>query len=221
MERVQVQGQASPRQPGPPACVSSPWSACFRGDTLPPPQATRQALSERLGRGSRTVDLDLESRLQLLQEQRRRYEGVARLAQTLANQLSRFAVTQRSLGDAFSELGLRTPPLHVSPAPPPGPSCSAPSHSIPSCSAPSCSAPSHSPPHAPPPHAPPPSQVEFSVNADAQWFLSKSGKTLADAIGVFTADVDTLIHKTMEDTFINARQYEATRSVHFLSDRRG
>lgn len=59
-------------------------------------------------------------------------------------------------------------------------------------------------------------QVEFSVNADAQRFLSKSGKTLSDAIDAFTSDMNTLINKTMEDTMINARQYEAARSVHFL-----
>ncbi|CAF92520.1 unnamed protein product, partial [Tetraodon nigroviridis] len=125
----------------------------------------RQALAERLGRGSRTVDLDLESRLELLRHERQRYEQVGRLARTLAAQLAQFAATQRSLGDAFAELGLRTPPLHV----------------------------------------------EFSVNADAQKFLSKSGKTLADAIGAFTADMDTLINKTMEDTLVNARQYQAAR----------
>lgn len=59
-------------------------------------------------------------------------------------------------------------------------------------------------------------QVEFSVNADAQKFLSRSGKTLSDAIGAFSSDMNTLISKTMEDTMINARQYEAARSVHFL-----
>lgn len=59
-------------------------------------------------------------------------------------------------------------------------------------------------------------QVEFGVNADAQKFLSKSGKTLADAIGVFTSDMDTLINRTMEDTMVNARQYQAARWVHFL-----
>lgn len=59
-------------------------------------------------------------------------------------------------------------------------------------------------------------QVEFNVNADAQKFLSKSGQTLSDAIGAFTSDMNTLIHKTMEDTMINARQYEVARSEHFL-----
>lgn len=53
--------------------------------------------------------------------------------------------------------------------------------------------------------------MEFSANAEAQKFLSKSGKTLAAAIGAFTADMDTLINKTMEDTLVNARQYQAAR----------
>lgn len=60
------------------------------------------------------MDLDLESQLDLLRDDRQRYENVAALAQTLANQLAQFTVTQKTLGDAFSELGLKTPPLHVS-----------------------------------------------------------------------------------------------------------
>lgn len=77
-------------------------------------QCTRQALSERLGRGSRTVDLDLEPRLELLRDDRQRYENVTRLAQSLANQLDQLTVTQKTLGDAFSELSVKTPALHVS-----------------------------------------------------------------------------------------------------------
>lgn len=77
-------------------------------------QCTRQALSEKLGRGSRTVDLDLEPRLELLKDDRERYENVTKLAQTLTNQLAQFTVTQKTLGDAFSELSLKTPKLHVS-----------------------------------------------------------------------------------------------------------
>lgn len=78
-------------------------------------QCTRQALSEKLGRGSRTVDLDLEPRLELLKDDRQRYENITKLAQTLANQLAQFTVTQKTLGDAFSELSVKTPGLHVSP----------------------------------------------------------------------------------------------------------
>ncbi|XP_038588244.1 arfaptin-1-like [Micropterus salmoides] len=128
-------------------------------------KCTRQALSEKLGRGSRTVDLDLEPRLELLKDDRQRYDNMTKLAQTLANQLTQFTVTQKTLGDAFAELSLKTPVLHV----------------------------------------------DFGVNAEAQKFLSKSGETLAAAINAFTSDMNTLINKTIEDTMINAKQYEAAR----------
>ncbi|KAL7375780.1 hypothetical protein ABVT39_023812 [Epinephelus coioides] len=128
-------------------------------------KCTRQALSEKLGRGSRTVDLDLEPRLELLKDDRLRYENVTKLAQTLANQLTQFTVTQKTLGDAFTELSLKTPTLHV----------------------------------------------EFGVNAEAQRFLSKSGETLTAAINGFTSDMNTLVNKTIEDTMISAKQYEAAR----------
>uniref|UniRef100_A0A8C9ZIS4 AH domain-containing protein n=1 Tax=Sander lucioperca TaxID=283035 RepID=A0A8C9ZIS4_SANLU len=128
-------------------------------------KCTRQALSEKLGRGSRTVDLDLEPRLELLKDDRQRYDNVTKLAQTLANQLAQFSVTQKTLGDAFSDLSVKTPTLHV----------------------------------------------EFGVNAEAQKFLSKSGESLTAAINTFTSDMNTLINKTIEDTMINAKQYEAAR----------
>lgn len=77
-------------------------------------QCTKQALSEKLGRGSRTVDLDLEPRLDLLKDDRQRYNNMTKLAQTLASQIAQFTVTQKTLGDAFSELSVKTPMLHVS-----------------------------------------------------------------------------------------------------------
>ncbi|XP_017294796.1 arfaptin-1 [Kryptolebias marmoratus] len=128
-------------------------------------KCTRQALAEKLGRGSRTVDLELEPRLELLRDDRQRYGHMTKLAQTLANQLAQFTVTQRSLGDVFTELSVQSQKLHV----------------------------------------------EFTLNAEAQKFLSKSGETLTAAINSFTSDMNTLVNKTMEDTMINAKQYEAAR----------
>ncbi|KAF3698067.1 Arfaptin-1 ADP-ribosylation factor-interacting protein 1 [Channa argus] len=128
-------------------------------------KCTKQALSEKLGRGSRTVDLDLEPRLELLKDDRQRYDQMTKLTQTLAGQLAQFAVTQKTLGEAFADLSMKSPTLHV----------------------------------------------EFGVNADAQKFLSKSGETLVESINAFTSDMDTLINKTIEDTMINAKQYEASR----------
>ncbi|XP_078147995.1 arfaptin-1-like [Centroberyx gerrardi] len=128
-------------------------------------KCTRQVLSEKMGRGSRTVDLDLEPRLELLLDDRRRYDQVTKLTQTLANQLAQVTITQKTLGDAFADLSLKTPTLHV----------------------------------------------EFGLNAEAQRFLSKSGETLTTAVNSFTTDMNTLINKTIEDTLINVKQYEAAR----------
>uniref|UniRef100_M4A5W6 Arfaptin-1-like n=1 Tax=Xiphophorus maculatus TaxID=8083 RepID=M4A5W6_XIPMA len=130
-----------------------------------PPQFTRQALAERMGRGSRTVDLDLEPRLELLRDDRQRYDHMTKLAQTLANQFAQFSVTQKTMANAFTELSFKTKNLHV----------------------------------------------EFDMNAEAQRFLSKSTETLQSAITAFTFDMNTLVNKTIEDTMINAKQYEAAR----------
>ncbi|XP_028973671.2 arfaptin-1 isoform X2 [Esox lucius] len=76
-------------------------------------KCTKQVLSEKMGRGSRTVDPELEARVDILRDDRRRYDHVTRLAQTLATQLTELNQTQRTLGDVFADLSLKTPPLHM------------------------------------------------------------------------------------------------------------
>ncbi|XP_048092696.1 arfaptin-1-like isoform X1 [Alosa alosa] len=75
-------------------------------------KCTRQMMAERLGRGSRTVDLDLEARIEKLRDLRSRYENVTKLAQTLASQTGQVTQTQRLLGDVFADLSIKTPELH-------------------------------------------------------------------------------------------------------------
>ncbi|XP_077460616.1 arfaptin-1-like isoform X2 [Stigmatopora argus] len=75
-------------------------------------KCTRQILSERLGRGSKTVDLDLEGRIEVLRDNKRKYQNLIKLAQTLAAQLAPVLRTQKQLGDAFADLSLKTPELH-------------------------------------------------------------------------------------------------------------
>ncbi|XP_072240902.1 arfaptin-1 isoform X2 [Leuresthes tenuis] len=75
-------------------------------------KCTRQILSEKLGRGSKTVDLELEAQIELLRDNKRKYQNVIKLAQTLASQLSQIMQTQRQLGDAFADLSLKSPELH-------------------------------------------------------------------------------------------------------------
>lgn len=90
----------------PPFCIAVCWACSL--------QCTRQMLSEKLGRGSRTVDVELEAQIEILRENKRKYQHVIRLAQTLASQLSQMIQTQRQLGDAFSDLSLKSLELHVS-----------------------------------------------------------------------------------------------------------
>ncbi|XP_038647930.1 arfaptin-1 isoform X1 [Scyliorhinus canicula] len=75
-------------------------------------KCTRQVLSERLGRGSKTVDLELESQIEVLRETKKRYENVLRLARQMATQFYQVVQTQRQLGDAFGELSVKSLELH-------------------------------------------------------------------------------------------------------------
>lgn len=60
------------------------------------------------------MDLELESQIDILRDNKRKYEQVIKLAQTLAGQLTMMMQTQRQLGDAFADLSLKSPELHVS-----------------------------------------------------------------------------------------------------------
>nr|XP_060634818.1 arfaptin-1 isoform X3 [Anolis sagrei ordinatus] len=75
-------------------------------------KCTRQIISEKLGRGSRTVDLELEAQIEILRDNKKKYENVLRLAQTLSTQLFQMVHTQRQLGDAFADLSLKSLELH-------------------------------------------------------------------------------------------------------------
>nr|XP_020636996.1 arfaptin-1 isoform X3 [Pogona vitticeps] len=75
-------------------------------------KCTRQIISEKLGRGSRTVDLELEAQIEILRDNKKKYENILRLAQTLSTQLFQMMNTQRQLGDAFADLSLKSLELH-------------------------------------------------------------------------------------------------------------
>ena len=73
---------------------------------------TRQLLSERLGRGSRTVDMELEAQIEALRDTQLKYANILRLAKALTTHFSQVMQTQRALGDAFSNLSQKNPELH-------------------------------------------------------------------------------------------------------------
>ncbi|CAG9759792.1 unnamed protein product [Ceutorhynchus assimilis] len=54
-------------------------------------------------------------------------------------------------------------------------------------------------------------QGEFLYNSETQRNLTKNGETLLGALNFFISSVNTLCHKTIEDTLQSIRQYEASR----------
>uniref|UniRef100_A0A803VQA2 ARF interacting protein 2 n=1 Tax=Ficedula albicollis TaxID=59894 RepID=A0A803VQA2_FICAL len=84
-----------------------PWGCSW----FPLLQCTKQLLSERFGRGSRTVDLELETQIELLRETKRKYESVLHLARALTAHLYSLVQTQHALGDAFADLSQKSPEL--------------------------------------------------------------------------------------------------------------
>lgn len=76
-------------------------------------QCTKQMISERFGRGSRTVDLELEAQIEVLRDTKRKYENVLRLARALTNHFYNMVQTQHALGDTFADLSQKSPELRV------------------------------------------------------------------------------------------------------------
>ncbi|XP_034970889.1 arfaptin-2 isoform X1 [Zootoca vivipara] len=74
-------------------------------------KCTKQLLSERFGRGSRTVDLELETQIELLRDTKRKYESVLGLARALTHHFYSLVQTQHALADAFSDLSQKSPEL--------------------------------------------------------------------------------------------------------------
>ncbi|XP_075770606.1 arfaptin-2 isoform X2 [Pelodiscus sinensis] len=126
---------------------------------------TYKLLAERFGRGSRTVDLELETQIDLLRDTKRKYECVLQLARALAHHFYSLVQTQHALGDTFSDLSQKSPEL----------------------------------------------QEEFGCNAEMQKLLCKNGETLLGAVNFFVSSINTLVNKTMEDTLLTVKQYEAAR----------
>ena len=69
---------------------------------------TRQYLSERFGKGTRTVDKELEGQILLLKETQVKYVNVLKLAKQMTNHLQNMVQSQRGLPDAFADLGVKS-----------------------------------------------------------------------------------------------------------------
>ncbi|XP_010867736.2 arfaptin-2 isoform X2 [Esox lucius] len=128
-------------------------------------KCTKQMFSERFGRGSRTVDLELEAQIEVLRDTKRKYESVLRLTSAMTSHFYNMVQTQQALGDAFADLSQKSPEL----------------------------------------------RDEFGYNAETQKLLCKNGEALLGAINFFVSSINTLVNKTMEDTLMTIKLYEAAR----------
>lgn len=74
-------------------------------------KCTRQILSEKLGKGTRTVDIELEAQIEQLRETQRKYIYILRLVRALSSHFYHVVQTQQSLGEVFSDLAHKSPEL--------------------------------------------------------------------------------------------------------------
>ncbi|XP_028321480.1 arfaptin-2-like isoform X2 [Gouania willdenowi] len=74
-------------------------------------KCTKQMFSEKFGRGSRTVDLELEAQIDVLRDTKIKYESILRLATALIDHFQSMVQTQQALGDTFTDLSQKSPEL--------------------------------------------------------------------------------------------------------------
>lgn len=74
-------------------------------------KCTRQILSEKLGKGTRTIDSEMEAQIELLRDTQAKYSNILRLARALTSNFYQVVQTQHALGEAFSELAHKSPEL--------------------------------------------------------------------------------------------------------------
>ena len=76
-------------------------------------KVTKQLVSERFGRGLRTVDSQLESRIESLKETQRKYAQLMSLMQQFTTTFGHVLDTQKSLAEHFAFMSVRAPELHT------------------------------------------------------------------------------------------------------------
>ena len=150
---------------GVPRSLSANKLESIKNWTISTYKCSRQTIFEKLGKTSRTVDVELEAQIEALRETQRKYSNILRLARALTSHFYHVVQTQGALGETFADLANKSPEL----------------------------------------------QDPFTHNADAQKALVKNGEQLTAALNFFVGSVSTLCNKTIEDTILTVRQYEAAR----------
>jgi len=83
----------------------------IRNWTISTYKCSRQALFEKLGKTSRTVDTELETQIETLRDTQRKYSNILRLARALTSHFYHVIQTQSALGECFGELAHKSPEL--------------------------------------------------------------------------------------------------------------
>ena len=76
-------------------------------------KVTKQLVSERFGRGLRTVDEQLETRIESLKETQRKYAQLMSLMQQFTTTFGHVLDTQKSLAEHFAFMSVRAPELNT------------------------------------------------------------------------------------------------------------
>lgn len=72
---------------------------------------TKQMVSEKMGRRTRTVDTEMEKHIQTLRDTQTRYANLLKISRQFTNQFQQIVATEKLLGEAFTELSLKSPDL--------------------------------------------------------------------------------------------------------------
>ena len=76
-------------------------------------RVTKQLVSEKFGKGTRTVDSNLDNRIDSLKETQKKYAQLMHLASQFHSQFGQVVETQKSLAEHFAFMSVRTPELHT------------------------------------------------------------------------------------------------------------
>jgi len=74
-------------------------------------KCSKQMMNEKLGRTTKTVDPDLEKKIEVLLDTQTKYNRILSLARSLNTHLYNLIQTQRSLAELFTELSFKQPGL--------------------------------------------------------------------------------------------------------------
>ncbi|UJR33763.1 hypothetical protein I4U23_021190 [Adineta vaga] len=74
-------------------------------------KCTKQSIFEKIGKTSRTINVELDAQIEHLRETKRRYENMLALARSYANHFYNLVQTQKALSDQFIQLKQSSPVL--------------------------------------------------------------------------------------------------------------